>query len=62
VDFAAQESVHAVKRRRASLVIALPWPVGRAVGGGSAGIGPGCAMMEAIMSKIQHAKLSDAQA
>ena len=43
-------------------VIALAWPLRRALGGGSAGIGP-AHMMEAVMSKTQSPtpKLSDAQ-
>ena len=43
-------------------VIALAWPLSRALGGGSPGNGPG-ATMEAVMSKTQPttAKLSDTQ-
>jgi hypothetical protein len=43
-------------------IIALAWPFGRALGGGSAGIRP-ATMMEAVMSKTQSptVKLSDAQ-
>ena len=47
---------------RNTSAIALAWPFGRALGGGSAGIGP-AHTMEAVMSKTQSptAKLSDTQ-